>query len=402
MTPPTVTLVSAQPTVFSPDGDRRADRVTVPLPAERAGAAACSSSTASAACRDALPARARTGSTGSARSAARRCPRGRTSARVAAVDPAGNVSERTTAVPIVLRYVALGRYRVDGDRRDAVRDSRLGRRRAGALAARRPRRVGAAGDARAARAAAAGAVHADGHRERLPGACRRVRAGAGALSELARIAGPVGCAGLALLLVATRRDLRLAGLVAWALGTGAARASTWRPDGRTGLLAAAAVGGLVLAAGGAYVLLRWPWVARLRDARLHSRSASRSTSAPRTRTCCCRSTAWSPRSWSRSAGSSLRRRRALARARAGRRAARGGRRLVRAGAALDRRPAAGRDLPGGVRAPLRPARGRVRAAAVAPPLRSPGSTARCSRRRSRTRASGSTSGRRARSSGTRS
>ncbi len=59
--------------------------------------------------------------------------------------------------------------------------------------------------------------------------------------------------------MATRRDLRLAGLGAWVLGTGAL-ALYLAPDGRTGLLVAAAVAGPVLAAGGAYVLLRWPWV----------------------------------------------------------------------------------------------------------------------------------------------
>ena len=40
------------------------------------------------------------------------------------------------------------------------------------------------------------------------------------MTTLAQIAGPVGCAGLAVLLVATRRDLRIAGLAAWALGLG--------------------------------------------------------------------------------------------------------------------------------------------------------------------------------------
>jgi O-antigen ligase len=78
------------------------------------------------------------------------------------------------------------------------------------------------------------------------------------VSELARIAGSVGCAGLVLLLLATRRDLRLVGLVAWALGT-AALAAYLAPDGKLALLAAAAAAGLVVAAAGAAALLRWPW-----------------------------------------------------------------------------------------------------------------------------------------------
>ena len=78
------------------------------------------------------------------------------------------------------------------------------------------------------------------------------------MSELARIAGPVGCAGLVLLLLATRRDLRLAGLVAWASAT-AALAAYLAPDGKLALLGLAAVGGLVVAAAGGWALLRWPW-----------------------------------------------------------------------------------------------------------------------------------------------
>ena len=70
---------------------------------------------------------------------------------------------------------------------------------------------------------------------------------------------PLGCCGLALLLVATRRELRLAGLVAWAAGAGLLGLYL-APDGRTGLLFGGAVGGLVVAAAGAWILLRWPWV----------------------------------------------------------------------------------------------------------------------------------------------
>ena len=79
------------------------------------------------------------------------------------------------------------------------------------------------------------------------------------MSEVARVAGPIGCAGLVLLLLAARRDLRLGGLALWALGA-AGLAAYLAPDGRVGLLAAAAAAGLIVAAGGAALLLRRPWL----------------------------------------------------------------------------------------------------------------------------------------------
>jgi putative inorganic carbon (HCO3(-)) transporter len=65
--------------------------------------------------------------------------------------------------------------------------------------------------------------------------------------------------GLALLVVATRRDLRLAGLAAWVAGTGGL-ALYLAPDGREADLAAGAVAGALLALAGGYALVRWPWV----------------------------------------------------------------------------------------------------------------------------------------------
>jgi hypothetical protein len=76
-------------------------------------------------------------------------------------------------------------------------------------------------------------------------------------AELARAGGVVGCAGLALLLVAPGRALRLAGLVAVALGS-VGLAVYLLPHGHRPLLAAAALVGLVLAAVGAWLLRRWP------------------------------------------------------------------------------------------------------------------------------------------------
>lgn len=76
---------------------------------------------------------------------------------------------------------------------------------------------------------------------------------------MARLAGPLACAGLAVLLVATRRELRLAGLAAWLLGT-AGLCLYLAPDGRTAALAAAGAVGILLSAAGGVLLLRRPWV----------------------------------------------------------------------------------------------------------------------------------------------
>ena len=81
-------------------------------------------------------------------------------------------------------------------------------------------------------------------------------------SELARVAGVVGAAGLAALLLAPRRTQRLAGLAAWGLGA-AVLAVYLAPKGHAALLAGGAVAGLVLAAAGAALLLRWPWLLAL-------------------------------------------------------------------------------------------------------------------------------------------
>ncbi len=79
---------------------------------------------------------------------------------------------------------------------------------------------------------------------------------------VAQAAGAVGALGLALLIVATRRDLRIAGLVAWALGC-AGLAIYLAPHGHHRLLAAAAVFGAIAAVGGAWVVLRVPWLLAL-------------------------------------------------------------------------------------------------------------------------------------------
>jgi O-antigen ligase len=81
-------------------------------------------------------------------------------------------------------------------------------------------------------------------------------------AELARVGGPLGALGLAVLLTATRRDLRMGGLAAWAVG-GLALVPYLAPSGHGAMLAAAAAFGLGAAAVGALVLRRWPWAVAL-------------------------------------------------------------------------------------------------------------------------------------------
>jgi putative inorganic carbon (HCO3(-)) transporter len=75
---------------------------------------------------------------------------------------------------------------------------------------------------------------------------------------VAQASGALGAIGLAVLLVATRRDLRVAGLVAWAVGCGLLTVYL-APHGHHRLLAAAAVLGLIAAGVGAWIVLRVPW-----------------------------------------------------------------------------------------------------------------------------------------------
>ena len=79
---------------------------------------------------------------------------------------------------------------------------------------------------------------------------------------VAQVAGAVGAVGLALLLVATRRDLRVAGLAAWALGFGMLGVYL-APQGHHRLLAAAAIFGLIAAGVGAWIVVRVPWTLAL-------------------------------------------------------------------------------------------------------------------------------------------
>ena len=78
-------------------------------------------------------------------------------------------------------------------------------------------------------------------------------------SGVAQAAGALGAVGLALLIVAPRRDLRIAGLAGWALGC-AVLALYLAPSGHHRLLAGAAVVGLVAAVAGTWIVLRSPWL----------------------------------------------------------------------------------------------------------------------------------------------
>jgi hypothetical protein len=75
----------------------------------------------------------------------------------------------------------------------------------------------------------------------------------------AQAAGALGALGLALLIAAPRKDARVAGLVAWALGCGGL-AIYLAPHGHHRVLAAAVVFGTIAAGVGGWIFLRVPWL----------------------------------------------------------------------------------------------------------------------------------------------
>jgi hypothetical protein len=79
------------------------------------------------------------------------------------------------------------------------------------------------------------------------------------VSTIGQFGSVLGCAGLALLYVARRRDLRIAGLAGWALGL-AALAAYLAPDLSPVKLGAAGVAGIVVVAAGGFALLRYPYL----------------------------------------------------------------------------------------------------------------------------------------------
>jgi hypothetical protein len=123
VTPPRIERVSSSRLVFSPDGDRRADRVTFRYRLSEPGRAMLLVNGRQVW----LTRFPRTADvvvwTGKVRGRSLRP--GTYTARISAFDPAGNVGERSRPFPVVLRYVALGRDRVvvTAGRRFAVRVS---------------------------------------------------------------------------------------------------------------------------------------------------------------------------------------------------------------------------------------------------------------------------------------
>lgn len=110
VTPPRLELVTARRLVFSPDGDRRADRVTFRYRLDEPGRAMLLIDGK----RRALTRFPRTEDKLEwfGKVDGRALPAGTYVARVVAFDPAGNVGERSRPITIVIRYVALGRDRI--------------------------------------------------------------------------------------------------------------------------------------------------------------------------------------------------------------------------------------------------------------------------------------------------
>jgi O-antigen ligase len=79
------------------------------------------------------------------------------------------------------------------------------------------------------------------------------------VTSLAHAGGPIAAAGLAVLIVAHRRDHRLGGLVAWVLGC-AILAAYLAPSGHTKAYGGAAVVGAIGAVAIAALFRRWPWL----------------------------------------------------------------------------------------------------------------------------------------------
>jgi hypothetical protein len=110
VTPPQLELVGVEPRIISPDGDGRADRAVfryrVNEPAK--GMLFVNGK------RRVLKRFPRTEDSivWNGKVDRRALPAGVYTTRVAAEDPAGNVSDRTRPIPIVIRYVALGRNRI--------------------------------------------------------------------------------------------------------------------------------------------------------------------------------------------------------------------------------------------------------------------------------------------------
>ena len=111
VTPPVLQDVRVSPRVISPDGDGRRDRITVSYRLNEPGKGALVINGKRQGLGTRFP---RTEETivWTGRAGGRPVRAGRYSIQLVAFDPAGNRSARTPAIPVTVRYVALGRDRV--------------------------------------------------------------------------------------------------------------------------------------------------------------------------------------------------------------------------------------------------------------------------------------------------
>ena len=186
-------------------------------------------------------------------------PPGRYVLTIAARDRAGNQSTGVRFAIGQVRYLTLARTRV------VVRPAAGSR-----CASRRMRRRSSGFSTAGTAALPRGTLHLRAPKSagrvppvRLGRKPHRGLLGGGRVSAGgAQVAGALGALGLATLIAAHRRDLRLAGLGAWAVGC-AGLVVYLAPHGHHRLLAAAAVLGLIAAAAGAALVVRVPWLLAL-------------------------------------------------------------------------------------------------------------------------------------------
>ena len=277
--PPVITVKHPIYPVISPDGDGHADVVRVPYRVNEPAHAILRVGSEQVVLTYRKPLRGTLTWTGKLGRPPRPAKPGRYVLYVSAVDVAGNVSKPYPFAIVQVRYVVLARSTRHRRARAPVRDPRLDRCARRALGAARPVGHRQERDAALPRPADAGYLPAVrlrvGPRCEDPGggAMSRRLGGGSQLAEVpalpalersmspdvARVGGAVGAVGLALLFVASRRDLRIAGLVAWAVGCGIL-ATYLAPHGHHRLFAAAVVLGLVVCVAGAWLVLRVPWL----------------------------------------------------------------------------------------------------------------------------------------------